>query len=105
MGVRGLSCVELDQFSRTNRLAVLDVWAPSCHWCQPVSDALDHLSQQFGDQISFAKLNADECWEKVQSLDIMGLPTVLLFKDGRVVDRIIGAYPERYFEERLQRLL
>ncbi len=103
--MRGLGCLDLDGFARSSRVAVLDVWAPSCHWCKPVSAALDRLSQRFGTQVTFGMINADECWEALRSFDIMGLPTVLLFKDGELVDRLIGAYPEQYFEERVQRLL
>ena len=104
-----MSVQELDNqgFDRLTQhsAAVIDVWAPWCGPCRMVSPIVDRLSQRYQGKVEFGKLNSDDYGEKASQLGIMSIPTLLFFKQGKLVDRIVGAYPEEVIDEHIRRLL
>ncbi len=70
-----------------------------------IAPALEQLATQFDDQVKVTKLNVDENPRTAQEFGITSIPTLLFFKEGRVVDRLIGAVPKSMLEVRTQRLL
>jgi len=86
-------------------LVVVDCWAPWCGPCQMVGPVIDQLAQEYAGKIVFAKLNTDENSETAMQLGIMSIPTLLVFKEGKLADRLVGALPKQMLEQKLQKHL
>jgi thioredoxin 1 len=81
-------------------LSVVDFWADWCQPCQIMSAHVEHLALEFGRELSVFTVDVDENPQVTQRYDIMGMPTLIFFRNGEVVHRIMGA--GRY--DALQRL-
>jgi len=78
-----------------NKLPVLvDFWAPWCGPCRIVGPVLEKISSEYSSKLKFAKLNVDDNQEIAVQHDVRGIPCMIVFRNGKEVDRIIGAYPE-----------
>lgn len=84
---------------------VVDCWAPWCGPCRFVSPIVEELARDYAGKIVFGKLNVDENPEVARQYRIMGIPTLLVFRHGELVDQIVGAMPKRTLEERIVRRL
>ncbi|MCK4859506.1 MAG: thioredoxin [Candidatus Omnitrophica bacterium] len=80
---------------------VVDCWAEWCGPCQMVHPVIESLAKKYKGEITFGKLNIEENKEIASRFGIMSIPTLLVFKDGKNVDSIIGAMPEKLLEEKL----
>jgi thioredoxin 1 len=105
MSVSEVGGATFDRFAQENTAAVVDVWAPWCGPCRMVSPIVDRLSEKYHGKVAFAKMNSDDNGEKAGALGIMSIPTLLFYKQGKLVDRIVGAYPEEVIDEHIRRLL
>jgi thioredoxin len=105
MSVQELDGAGFDKFSSGSPVAVVDVWAPWCGPCRMVSPIVERLAQRYQGKVTFGKLNSDDHGEKAGQLGIMSIPTLLFYKEGKLVDRIVGAYPEEVIEEHIRKLL
>ena len=72
-------------------VTLVDFWAEWCGPCRMVTPVLEELQNELGDSAKIVKLNVDENPNIAQQFGISGIPTMLLFKDGRVVDKLVGA--------------
>ncbi len=70
---------------------LVDFWASWCVPCIAMEPVIESLSEEFASQITVAKLNVDENPTTAQTYNVMSIPTMLFFKDGQVVDSIVGA--------------
>jgi len=86
-------------------LVVVDCWAPWCGPCRLVAPIIEELSRDYVGRIIFGKLNVDENREVSLKYNIMSIPTLLVFKNGKLVDTIIGAMPRQTFEQKITRHL
>lgn len=84
---------------------VLDVWAPWCGPCRVIAPVLDELASEMAGRVRFAKLNADENHATTARFDVRSLPTLLVLKGGREVDRIIGVQPRSQIARRIERAI
>ncbi|MEP9376079.1 thioredoxin [Aquabacter sp. CN5-332] len=73
---------------------VVDFWAEWCGPCRMVAPILDEVSGELGDKLKIVKLNVDENPETASKYGIMSIPTLLLFKDGKIASRQVGAAPK-----------
>lgn len=80
---------------------LVDFWAPWCGPCQMIGPVIEELAAEFQGKVKITKMNTDENITATQ-YGIMSIPTLLLFKEGRVVDQIIGAVPKRMISEKLK---
>ncbi|MEM2875493.1 MAG: thioredoxin [Candidatus Bathyarchaeia archaeon] len=89
------------EFIRSAPLVVIDCWAPWCAPCRFLSPILEDLARTYAGQILFGKLNVDENQKTSLQYGVMSIPTLLVFKDGNLVDRIVGAMPKKMLEQKL----
>ena len=83
---------------------LLDVWADWCMPCRMVAPAVEALAQQYAGKVKVGKMDADNNLTPGQ-LGIRGIPTLLLFRGGKVVDRIVGAVPQQVIAGRIDQAL
>jgi len=86
-------------------LVVVDCWAPWCGPCRMVAPVIKELARDYAGKILFGKLNVDENPEVSAQYEIMSIPTLLVFKNGKLVDKIVGAMPRQMLEPKITRYL
>ncbi|WP_207640768.1 thioredoxin [Clostridium hydrogeniformans] len=82
----------------SNGVTLVDFWATWCGPCKMLSPVLDELSKEISD-IKFGKVNVDENPQSAEQYRIASIPTILLFKNGEVVDKIVGFRPKAEIEQ------
>jgi thioredoxin 1 len=82
-------------------LVVVDCWAAWCGPCRMIAPIVEELAHDYVGKILFGKLNVDENPNTAQQFGIMSIPTLLVFKSGNLVDRIVGAMPRTMLEQRI----
>jgi thioredoxin len=91
-----------DEVLRSNGPPVLlDAWAPWCGPCRMVGPIMEQLAAESNGRYRVAKLNVDENPRTAAQFQIQSIPTMLIFKDGKLVDRIVGAQPKPAIAARL----
>ncbi|HHT74548.1 MAG TPA: thioredoxin [Methanomassiliicoccaceae archaeon] len=95
----------INDFIRRYGLALVDCWAPWCGPCRMMSPVIDALAKDLQGKVAFAKLNTDENQRTAMRYTIEAIPTLLVFKDGELVDRWVGARPKEELARRLQAML
>ncbi len=84
---------------------LVDFWAPWCGPCRMVAPVVSEIAEEYKGKLKVGKLNTDEEPEIAVRYGIMSIPTLMIFKNGEVVDQIIGAVPKEYLVEKLQQVL
>jgi thioredoxin 1 len=84
---------------------LVDFWAVWCGPCKAIAPAVEELAKQYKGKVKIAKMDVDEHQQVPQQYGIRSIPTLLLFKGGRVVDTIVGAVPKSKLEESLKKAL
>lgn len=84
---------------------LVDFWAVWCAPCRAIAPALEELATQYKGQVKVAKVDVDANNEVAQKFGIRSIPTLLLFKGGKVVDQLVGAVPKAKLEESLKKAL
>lgn len=82
--------------------ALVDFWATWCQPCRMMAPVLESAEKQLGSQINFAKVDVDEQQQLAAEFDIMSIPTLVVFKDGKPVKRMSGYRPLDTFVEELK---
>jgi len=100
-----LSDATFDDFAKKNPLAVVDCWAEWCGPCRMIGPVIEQLAKEFVGKVAFGKLNVDQNPTTAARFRIMSIPTLLIMKNGTVIDTIVGAVPKDYIVSRLQPLL
>ena len=75
-------------------LFVLDCWAQWCGPCRALAPTIEELARELSGRVVFGKLNVDDNMETANKYRISAIPTMLVFKGGKLADKIIGAYPK-----------
>lgn len=83
--------------------ALVDFWAAWCGPCRTVGPYVDELADEFAGKVKVTKLNVDDNKETATKYGIRGIPTLMLFKGGQVVDQIVGAVPKSRIKELLDK--
>lgn len=75
-------------------IVLVDFWAPWCGPCKIIAPILDELSAEIGDAAKIVKINVDDNPESASKYNVMSIPTLLVFKDGQLVDQMVGVQPK-----------
>jgi thioredoxin 1 len=84
---------------------IVDFWAPWCGPCRMVAPILDELAKEYDEKIVIAKVNTDENPQWAMKYGVQGIPTMLFVKDGQLVDRMVGAAPKPFIQQRVDAML
>jgi len=106
LGVLEVSDATFDQeVLRSEQPVLVDFWAVWCGPCKAIAPIVDKLAATYEGKLKVAKVNVDENGATPSRYGIRGIPTLLLFKGGKVADQIVGYVPQNVIEEKVQRLL
>ena len=94
-----------EQLIESNSALVIDCWAPWCGPCRSIAPIIEKLAEKYDGKIKFAKLNTDENQKIAMKQGIMSIPTLLLYKEGKQVNRVVGALPEALMEKSITKEL
>lgn len=111
-GVSKLSIVTIksqNEFSevvlKADRPVFVDFWAPWCGPCKMVGPEVEALANDYDGKAIIAKVNVDEAGELANEYAVMGVPTMIIFKDGQEMDRIVGYRPRRELSNALDKVI
>jgi len=96
---------DFDEFVKKHTKAVIDCWAPWCGPCRMLSPTIDALAKDMKGEVAFGKLNTDDNFRISGKYRISSIPTLLLFRDGQLVDRMVGAAPRTMVEQTIRKAL
>ncbi|MBI5967155.1 MAG: thioredoxin [Deltaproteobacteria bacterium] len=83
----------------------VDFWAAWCAPCRMIGPIFEELSNEYSDKVKFAKVNVDENPRTPATYGVRGIPTLIMFKGGRVVDQLVGAVPKSQLENIIKKAL
>jgi len=94
-----------DETVRKHSLMLIDCWADWCGPCRMIAPTVEELARDYAGRVTVGKLNIDDNPQTAERFGVMSIPTLLIMKDGAEVDRVIGAVPKQFIEERLKKHL
>jgi thioredoxin 1 len=93
---------DIDEVIKKHPMLVIDCWAPWCGPCRMIGPIIEELAKEMKGKIVFGKLNVDENPQTSMKHNIMSIPTLLVFKNGALVDRVVGAMPKEMLLQKLK---
>jgi thioredoxin 1 len=94
-----------ETLATTEGLLLVDFWAPWCGPCRAIAPVLDSLVAESAGRVKLAKVNVDEEPALAGRHEIRSIPTILMVKDGRIVDRVVGAVPRATLDAKVRQAL
>ncbi|NQS88318.1 thioredoxin [Patescibacteria group bacterium] len=94
-----------EEVIKSNIPVMVDFWAEWCMPCKMISPAVEKISNEWGEKIEVGKLNVDENPSIAGKYGIMGIPAILFFKNGDLVDQVVGAVSKRVLEDKVKKVL
>jgi thioredoxin 1 len=94
-----------DKTIKENQLAIIDFWASWCGPCRALAPTIQELADEYAGKVFVGKLNVDENPLTAERFQVFSIPTVLIMKDGKEADRIVGCVPKDYIVNTLKKYL
>ena len=88
-----------------NGVSLVDFWAPWCGPCRMIAPVIDELAEDFDGKANICKINTDEQQELAMKFGVRSIPTILVMKDGEVVETMVGAASKQAFADKINALL
>ena len=101
MSTINVTDADIQDTLQNNNLVLVDFWAPWCGPCKAVAPVLEEIANE-NSNVVIAKMNTDENPNTASQHGIMSIPTMMIFKNGEIVDRLVGALPKPSIMEKLQ---
>jgi thioredoxin len=92
-----------EEVLNTQGVVLADFWAPWCGPCRMVGPVLEAIAREKGEKVKIVKVNVDENPGLAANYQVMSIPTMIIFKDGQVVEQFVGALPKPVIESKLMR--
>lgn len=92
-------------FIRKNKVVLVDFYADWCGPCLVMEPVMEELSQEMKGKIAFAKIDVDQNRQRPAEYGVMSIPTLLVFRAGKLVDRLVGALPKETLKQRLGKFI
>ena len=86
---------------KASKPVLVDFWAPWCGPCRIVSPIVEELADEYAEKMAFTKLNVDEAPNIAMKYQVMSIPTLMVFRDGKPVAQVVGAMPKKALKDRL----
>lgn len=93
-----------DEVLNSDQPVLVDFWAAWCGPCRVIAPVIEELAGDFEGRAKVAKVDVDQNPQTAMNYNVRSIPTLLFFKDGRVVDQLIGTAPKKVLAERLESL-
>jgi len=84
---------------------ILDCWAEWCGPCRTIGPIIEQLAKEMKGKVVFGKLNIDENMQTANKYRISAIPTLMVFKEGKLIDKLVGAYPKPALAAKIQKFL
>ena len=94
-----------DEVVNSDTPVLVDFWAEWCGPCKMIAPIVEELAEEFDGKIKFTKLDVDSNPQSAMNFGIRGIPTLLIFDDGKPVDQVVGAVPKSVLKKRLEAAL
>ena len=91
-----------DTVSELDKLVVVDMWAEWCGPCKMMEPVLEEIAEEYSDKLKVVKLNIDQNQDTPLKFGVMNIPTLIFFRDGKEIDRVIGAFPKKQLLNRIE---
>ncbi len=91
-----------DTVSESDKLVVVDMWAEWCGPCKMMEPMLEEIAEEYSDKLKVVKLNIDQNQDTPLKFGVMNIPTLIFFRDGKEIDRVIGAFPKKQLLNRIE---
>jgi len=90
---------------KSNQLVLVDFWSPTCPPCLILGPIIEEIVKEFEGRAKVGKLNVFENPETAEKHQIVGIPTIIIFKDGEIKERVIGLRPKQIIVDKLNSLI
>jgi thioredoxin 1 len=91
-----------DTVSESDKLVVVDMWAEWCSPCKMMEPVLEEIAEEYSDKLEVVKLNIDQNQDTPLKFGVMNIPTLIFFRNGMEIDRVIGAFPKKQLLNRIK---
>lgn len=90
---------------QSQNLVMVDFWATWCGPCKIIAPVVEELAKEYEGKVTFTKVNTDENTDLATRYNIRGIPTLMFFKEGKVMDQVVGAVPKAQLKSKIDSLL